>query len=239
MYYLHECKFACSTYLNDQHVIHTYIPLPFFLLWIAKRTLLIIKISLSTFFLPLIFFSPTCLDYFSLKSGSRPSSPGPSPTPSVAGSVTSTSSSARQRRPLISPARLNISGQKLQLFASPLDSMNLAPPPASLVEPSPFHSRAFVPDVPHFPSHNQGTKKCFYILGKQIVWLFFFFLNKGVHLLMYTLKYTLKICINWKKACFVVILSLRSQELTNLQIFICCSSSSSTHSLSVSACTAL
>ncbi|KAJ3586161.1 hypothetical protein NHX12_012562 [Muraenolepis orangiensis] len=56
-------------------------------------------------------------DYFSLKSGSRPSSPGPSPAPSVAGSVTSTSSSARQRRPLISPARLNISGRKLSLFS--------------------------------------------------------------------------------------------------------------------------
>ncbi|KAL7864917.1 hypothetical protein AOLI_G00163370 [Acnodon oligacanthus] len=100
-------------------------------------------------------------DYFSLKSGSRPSSPGPSPTPSVAGSVTSTSSSARQRRPLISPARLNISGQKLQLFSSPLESMSLAPPQPCLSEPSPFHSRAFVPDVPHFPSHSHDLGSLF------------------------------------------------------------------------------
>ncbi|XP_060912736.1 transmembrane protein 201 [Labrus mixtus] len=74
-------------------------------------------------------------DYFSLKSGSRPSSPGPSPTPSVAGSVTSTSSSARQRRPLICPARLNISGQSLRLFSTEpepsLMSPPVSPPPAS------------------------------------------------------------------------------------------------------------
>ncbi|XP_066528752.1 transmembrane protein 201 [Hoplias malabaricus] len=90
-------------------------------------------------------------DYFSLKSGSRPSSPGPSPTPSVAGSVTSTTSSVRQRRPLISPARLNISGQKLQLFSSPLESMNLVSSPPCLSESSHFHSRASMPDVPHVP----------------------------------------------------------------------------------------
>ncbi|XP_061910275.1 transmembrane protein 201 isoform X1 [Entelurus aequoreus] len=51
-------------------------------------------------------------DYFSMKSCSRPSSPGPSPTPSVDGSGTSSSSSARQRRPLISPARFNLNCQK-------------------------------------------------------------------------------------------------------------------------------
>ncbi|KAG9269717.1 transmembrane protein 201 isoform X2 [Astyanax mexicanus] len=100
-------------------------------------------------------------DYYSLKSGSRPSSPGPSPTPSVAGSVTSTSSSARQRRPLISPARLNISGQKLQLFPSPLDSVNLPPPPPCVSESSHFHSRAFIPDVPHFPSQNHDLGSIF------------------------------------------------------------------------------
>ncbi|XP_060794365.1 transmembrane protein 201 isoform X2 [Neoarius graeffei] len=93
-------------------------------------------------------------DYFSLKSGSRPSSPAPSPTPSVAGSVTSSSGSARQRRPLISPARLNISGQKLQLFSSPLESRSLSSPPPCLSELNYFNSRAFIPDVPHFPSNN-------------------------------------------------------------------------------------
>ncbi|CAJ1085405.1 transmembrane protein 201 [Xyrichtys novacula] len=77
-------------------------------------------------------------DYFSLKSGSRPSSPGPSPTPSVAGSVTSSSSSARQRRPLISPARLNISGRSLRLFSrehepSPVSPSPFSPPASPLV----------------------------------------------------------------------------------------------------------
>lgn len=96
-------------------------------------------------------------DYYSLKSGSRPSSPGPSPTPSVAGSVTSTSSSARQRRPLISPARLNISGQKLRLFSSPLEPFSLASPPPFLSEHNPMHSRGFLPDVPHFHLQNHGS----------------------------------------------------------------------------------
>ncbi|KAJ8257629.1 hypothetical protein GJAV_G00187910, partial [Gymnothorax javanicus] len=63
-------------------------------------------------------------DYFSLKSVSGPSSVGTSPAPSVAGSITSTSSSARQRRPLISPARLKLGSTRLQLFPSPL-----SPPP--------------------------------------------------------------------------------------------------------------
>ncbi|XP_062046371.1 transmembrane protein 201 isoform X1 [Lepus europaeus] len=58
-------------------------------------------------------------DYFSLLSGSCPASPLPSPAPSVAGSVASSSGSLRHRRPLISPARLNLKGQKLLLFPSP------------------------------------------------------------------------------------------------------------------------
>uniref|UniRef100_A0A8D1VS33 Transmembrane protein 201 C-terminal domain-containing protein n=1 Tax=Sus scrofa TaxID=9823 RepID=A0A8D1VS33_PIG len=57
--------------------------------------------------------------YFSLLSGSCPSSPVPSPAPSVAGSVASSSGSLRHRRPLISPARLNLEGRKLLLFPSP------------------------------------------------------------------------------------------------------------------------
>ncbi|KAM9445456.1 transmembrane protein 201 [Clarias gariepinus] len=100
-------------------------------------------------------------DYFSLKSGSRPSSPAPSPAPSVAGSVTSSSSSARQRRPLISPARLNISGQKLQLFSTPLESRSLSPQPPCLSELNYFNSRVFMPDVPHYPSHNHDLGSLF------------------------------------------------------------------------------
>ncbi|XP_051517437.1 transmembrane protein 201-like isoform X1 [Myxocyprinus asiaticus] len=96
-------------------------------------------------------------DYFSLKSGSRPSSPGPSTTPSVASSVTSTSSSARQRRPLISPARLNISGQKLQLFSSPLEALSFPSPPPFLSEQSHVQSGGFLPVVPHFHSLSQGS----------------------------------------------------------------------------------
>ncbi|KAG9332776.1 hypothetical protein JZ751_014875 [Albula glossodonta] len=91
-------------------------------------------------------------DYFSLKSGSRPSSPGPSPTPSVAGSVTSTSSSARQRRPLISPARLKLSGQKLQLFSSQPEPNILLPPPCPS-EHTHFPGM-FIPDTSPFSSHN-------------------------------------------------------------------------------------
>ncbi|XP_066462693.1 transmembrane protein 201 [Eleutherodactylus coqui] len=60
-------------------------------------------------------------DYFSLLSGSCAVSPLPSPTPSIAGSATSSSGSFLHRRPLISPARLNLQGQKLGL------SLNRAP----------------------------------------------------------------------------------------------------------------
>ncbi|XP_077168662.1 transmembrane protein 201 isoform X2 [Paroedura picta] len=57
-------------------------------------------------------------EYFSFLSGSCVPSPVPSPAPSVAGSVTSSSGSLRHRRPLISPARLNLKGQRLMLFPS-------------------------------------------------------------------------------------------------------------------------
>ncbi|XP_035992665.1 transmembrane protein 201 [Fundulus heteroclitus] len=97
-------------------------------------------------------------DYFSLKSGSRPSSPGPSPTPSLAGSVTSSSGSARQRRPLISPARLNITGQKLRLFSCEPDPKLVSPPFSSFpfyVEPTPsIYSGCFSPDVSPFQSQH-------------------------------------------------------------------------------------
>ncbi|XP_061457710.1 transmembrane protein 201 isoform X2 [Rhineura floridana] len=61
--------------------------------------------------------SPTP-EYFSLLSGSCVSSPVPSTAPSVAGSVASSSGSLRYRRPLISPARLNLKGQRLMLFSA-------------------------------------------------------------------------------------------------------------------------
>ncbi|KAM9350841.1 transmembrane protein 201 [Symphorus nematophorus] len=97
-------------------------------------------------------------DYFSLMSGSRPSSPGPSPTPSVAGSVTSSSGSARQRRPLISPARLNISGQKLRLFSAEPEPTLMSPPvsPSHFhVEPTPsIYSGCFSRDISPFQSQN-------------------------------------------------------------------------------------
>nr|XP_046252760.1 transmembrane protein 201 [Scatophagus argus] len=97
-------------------------------------------------------------DYFSLKSGSRPSSPGPSPTPSVAESVTSSSGSARQRRPLISPARLNISGQKLRLFSTEPEPSLMSPPVSPshfLLEPtSSIYSGCFSRDISPFQSQN-------------------------------------------------------------------------------------
>lgn len=104
---------------------------------------------------PLVF---TASDYFSLKSGSRPSSPVPSPAPSVAGSMTSSSGSGRLRRPLISPARLNISGQKLRLFSTdrepPLASRPVSPS-HYYVEPSPsVYSGCFSCDVSPFQSQN-------------------------------------------------------------------------------------
>ncbi|CAL8369308.1 unnamed protein product [Lota lota] len=97
-------------------------------------------------------------DYFSLKSASRPSSPGPSPAPSVAGSVTSTSSSARQRRPLISPARLNISGRKLRLFSHEAEPLPMSPPLSPnhcYAEPAPsVCSGRCSPDLSTFQSQN-------------------------------------------------------------------------------------
>uniref|UniRef100_A0A3B5ARY2 Transmembrane protein 201 n=1 Tax=Stegastes partitus TaxID=144197 RepID=A0A3B5ARY2_9TELE len=113
-------------------------------------------------------YSPSS-DYFSLKSESRPSSPGPSPTPSVAGSVTSSSGSARLRRPLICPARLNISGQKLRLFSTEPEP-TLTPPPVSpshfFAEPTPsIYSGRFSPDTSPFQSQN--GKYCFM---KRFIW---------------------------------------------------------------------
>ncbi|XP_055471122.1 transmembrane protein 201 [Psammomys obesus] len=80
-------------------------------------------------------------DYFSLLSGSFPSSPLPSPAPSVASSMASSSGSVRHRRPLISPARLNLKGQKLLLFSPPGEMPNT---PSSSEEHSPPNGSLFI-----------------------------------------------------------------------------------------------
>ncbi|KAM6219049.1 transmembrane protein 201 isoform 1-T1 [Rhynchocyon petersi] len=78
-------------------------------------------------------------DYYSLLSRSCLTSPLPSPAPSVAGSLASSSNSLRHRRPLISPARLNLKGQKLLLFPStPGEAPNT---PSSSDELSPNNGR--------------------------------------------------------------------------------------------------
>nr|XP_033778342.1 transmembrane protein 201 isoform X2 [Geotrypetes seraphini] len=91
-------------------------------------------------------------DYFSLLSGSCASSPIPSPAPSVTGSVTSSSGSLRYRRPLICPARLNLQGQKLQLFPSQSDVL---PTPSSSEETCPPHSVCSI-ELPPFPVKNRA-----------------------------------------------------------------------------------
>ncbi|XP_058575167.1 transmembrane protein 201 [Neofelis nebulosa] len=97
-------------------------------------------------------------DYFSLLSGCCASSPLPSPAPSVAGSVASSSGSLRHRRPLISPARLNLKGQKLLLFPSPPgEGPNT---PSSSDEHSPHNGSLFPVEPPHVPQRSpaQDTK---------------------------------------------------------------------------------
>ncbi|KAM6173393.1 transmembrane protein 201 isoform 2-T2 [Erethizon dorsatum] len=85
-------------------------------------------------------------DYFSLLSGHYPSSPLPSPAPSVASSVASSYGSLRHRRPLISPARLNLKGQKLLLF--PATPGELPSTPSSSEEHSPHKGSLFTLEPP-------------------------------------------------------------------------------------------
>ncbi|XP_041275790.1 transmembrane protein 201 [Onychostruthus taczanowskii] len=92
-------------------------------------------------------------DPFSLLAGSRAPSRLPSPAPSVAGSVTSSSGSLRFRRPLISPARLNLQGQKLLLF--PAQSEALLSPSGSEEHPD---SNAFSPELPGFPGKSLAER---------------------------------------------------------------------------------
>lgn len=102
-------------------------------------------------------------DYFSLLSGSCPSSPVPSPAPSVAGSVASSAGSLRHRRPLISPARLNLKGQKLLLFPSPPGDTPHTP--SSSDEHSPHNGSLYTIESPPAPQrqlardtkHTAGT----------------------------------------------------------------------------------
>ncbi|KAL9825215.1 transmembrane protein 201 [Geothlypis trichas] len=85
-------------------------------------------------------------DPLSLLAGSRAPSRLPSPAPSVAGSVTSSSGSLRLRRPLISPARLNLQGQKLLLF-----------PRGSEEHPQP-DSNALGPELPGCPPRSLAER---------------------------------------------------------------------------------
>ncbi|XP_022597362.1 transmembrane protein 201 isoform X1 [Seriola dumerili] len=110
-------------------------------------------------------------DYFSLKSGSRPSSPSPSPPPSIAGSCTSSSGSARQRRPLISPARLNICSQKLWLFSTEPEP-KLSPPPVSPLystgrPASPIYNGCFSPDISPFQSQHDLSMRDGSVIDKE------------------------------------------------------------------------
>ncbi|XP_027738284.1 transmembrane protein 201 isoform X2 [Empidonax traillii] len=91
--------------------------------------------------------SPTS-EHFSLLSGSCAPSRIPSPAPSVAGSVTSSAGSLRFRRPLISPARLNLKGQKLLLFPSQNEALLT---PTSSEEHTHSDSNIFAPELSSFP----------------------------------------------------------------------------------------
>ncbi|XP_067873077.1 transmembrane protein 201 isoform X3 [Heterodontus francisci] len=109
--------------------------------------------------------SLTRTDYFSLKSGSRPSSPSMSPAPSVAGSMTSSSGSLQHRRPLISPARLNLTGQRLKLFTehttiqqSPVKLACKARPTPHVSEDANVSSNILAQDVTRISSHSNNAK---------------------------------------------------------------------------------
>ncbi|XP_047414512.1 transmembrane protein 201 isoform X1 [Sciurus carolinensis] len=94
-------------------------------------------------------------DYFPLLSGSCPASRLPSPVPSVASSVASSYGSLRHRRPLISPARLNLKGQKLLLFPSPPGE---APNTPSSSEEHSLHNGSLFPMEPPPLPRRQPTQ---------------------------------------------------------------------------------
>ncbi|NWV42855.1 TM201 protein, partial [Grantiella picta] len=112
--------------------------------------------------------SPTS-EPFSLLSGSAAPSRIPSPAPSVAGSVTSSSGSLRFRRPLISPARLNLQGQKLLLFPSQNEALLT---PTGSEEHNHSDSNIFAPELPSLPRKNLlergvpgGEFSCLFLLA--------------------------------------------------------------------------
>uniref|UniRef100_A0A8D0BSK3 Transmembrane protein 201 n=1 Tax=Salvator merianae TaxID=96440 RepID=A0A8D0BSK3_SALMN len=90
-------------------------------------------------------------EYFSLLSGSCIPSPVPSPAPSVAGSVASSSGSLRYRRPLISPARLNLKGQRLMLFPTQSEAQHGE-------DVAPSENNVFTSELPAFPKRNLGER---------------------------------------------------------------------------------
>ncbi|XP_019367317.1 PREDICTED: transmembrane protein 201 [Gavialis gangeticus] len=95
-------------------------------------------------------------EYFSLLSGSCAPSRIPSPAPSVAGSVTSSSGSLRFRRPLISPARLNLKGQKLLLFPSQSDALHT---PTSSDDHTHSDNNIFATELSPFAKKNLGDRR--------------------------------------------------------------------------------
>ncbi|XP_061528667.1 transmembrane protein 201 isoform X1 [Phycodurus eques] len=100
-------------------------------------------------------------DYFSMKSCSRPSSPGLSPTPSVDGFSTSSAGSDRQTRPLISPARLNLGSPKQKLYSTKAESTFKAPLVSSShvlhADQASVYSGRISPDIALFPSQSDLT----------------------------------------------------------------------------------
>lgn len=67
----------------------------------------------------------------------------------MAGSVASSAGSLRHRRPLISPARLNLKGQKLLLFPSPPGDTPHTP--SSSDEHSPHNGSLYTVESPPAP----------------------------------------------------------------------------------------
>ncbi|XP_077581542.1 transmembrane protein 201 [Stigmatopora nigra] len=100
-------------------------------------------------------------DYFSMKSWSRPSSPGLSPAPSMDGSATSSSGSDRQSRPLISPARLHLGNPRPKMYSSKPEyifkSRLLSTSHVLATDQTSVCSGRISPDISFFHSHGDLT----------------------------------------------------------------------------------
>ncbi|XP_067826441.1 transmembrane protein 201-like [Heptranchias perlo] len=88
-----------------------------------------------------------------------------SPAASVAGSATSSSGSLHHRRPLISPARLNLTGQRFKLFTehdmiqqSPLKLARKARPTPNMSEDANVSSNILAQDTTRVSSHSHDAK---------------------------------------------------------------------------------